>query len=68
MYSQKSTPLLLSVSAILKQIVFAFAQASLTEKSQFFLPMTLGWMAFSAGLLPISIRAILWQINLLLIG
>jgi hypothetical protein len=35
-------PLLLAVSAILKQMAFAFAPASLTEKSQFFLPRTLG--------------------------
>ena len=42
-------------SAILKQLVFAFAPASLIEKSQFFVLKTLGRMAFSAGLLSISI-------------
>ena len=40
----------------LKQMAFAFAPASLTLKSQFFLPRTLGRMAFSAGLLSISMR------------
>jgi hypothetical protein len=30
-------------------MAFAFAPASLTEKSQFFRPMTLGRTAFSAG-------------------
>src|SRR5206468_98918 len=41
---------------MLKQMAFAFAPASLTLKSQFFLPTTLGRMAFSAGLLSISMR------------
>jgi hypothetical protein len=34
---------------ILKQIALAFAPASLTEWIQFFRPITLGRMAFSAG-------------------
>src|SRR3954467_8335438 len=49
-------PFAFAVSAKLKQMAFAFAPASLTEKSQFFRPITFGRMAFSAGLLSISIR------------
>lgn len=37
-------------------MAFACAPASLTENSQFLRPITLGRMAFSAGLLSISIR------------
>ena len=37
-------------------MAFAFASASLTEKSQFLRPITFGRIAFSAELLSISIR------------
>src|SRR3954454_23609016 len=45
-----------AVSAKLKQMALALAPASLTEKSQFLRPITFGRIAFSAGLLSISIR------------
>ena len=47
-------PFALAVSAKLKQMAFACAPASLTEKSQFFRPITLGRMALSAGLVSIA--------------
>ncbi|MCY1455537.1 hypothetical protein D9M71_726750 [compost metagenome] len=49
-------PFVLAVSAKLKQMAFALAPASLTENSQFLRPITFGRIAFSAGLLSISIR------------
>ncbi len=47
-------PFAFAVSAKLKQMAFALAPASLTEKSQFLRPITFGRIAFSAGLLSIS--------------
>ena len=47
-------PFAFAVSAKLKQMAFACAPASLTEKSQFFQPMTFGRIAFSAGVISMA--------------